>query len=156
MKLYARFALTAAITLAGFGSLLAADDAKEEAIKKDRVKYFGEWSVVALEVDGNQVKEQDAKKFTVVNGADGTWSIAADGAIMVQGTSEIDPTKQPKTVDLTVTTGESKGETLLGIYEFGDDTRKVCFAQAGKERPAEFSSPAGSGRILALLKRIKK
>ncbi len=156
MKLQARFTLTAAITLIGFGSLLAADAAKEEAIKKDRMQYFGEWSVVSLEFDGNQVKEQDAKKFTIVNGADGTWSIAVDGAIMIQGTSEIDPTKQPKTVDLTVTTGESKGETLLGIYEFSDDTRKVCFAQTGKERPAEFSSPAGSGRILALLKRIKQ
>ena len=156
MKPHVRFALAAAFLLLDFGTLRAAENAKDEAIKKDRMKYFGEWQVTSLEVDGNHVTEEDAKKFKVVNGADGTWNIAIDGEIKLQGTSEIDPTKQPKTVDLTITEGESKGEVILGIYEFGDDTRKVCFAQPGKERPAEFSSPAGSGRILALLKRIRK
>ncbi|HUY92158.1 MAG TPA: TIGR03067 domain-containing protein [Pirellulales bacterium] len=156
MKRHARFFLVAAWLFLGFGTLLAADDAKDEAIEKERMRFFGEWQVVSLEIDGNQVKEEDVKKFTVVNGADGTWNIAIDGSIMVQGSSEIDPTKQPKTVDLTVTEGASKGETILGIYEFGEDTRKVCFAQTGKERPSEFAAPAGSGRFLALLKRIKK
>lgn len=75
---------------------------------------------------------------------------------MVQGTSQIDPTKTPKTVDLTITEGDGKGDVLLGIYEFEEEGRKVCFAQPGKERPAEFSSPPGSGRILARLKRVKK
>ena len=89
-----------ACLLVGFGSLLAADDTKLEAIKKDRARYFGEWQVVSLEVDGNKLNEEDVKKFTVVNGMDGTWNITVDGTIMVQGSSEIDPTQTPKTVDL--------------------------------------------------------
>jgi uncharacterized protein (TIGR03067 family) len=139
-------------------SLLAAEDAKDDAIKKERMKFFGEWQVVALEIDGNQVKGEDVKKFKVVNGADGTWNISIEGEIKLQGTSEMDPTKEPKTVDLTVTEGDTKGETMLGVYEFsdGNDTRKVCFAKPGDERPGEFTAPAGSGRMLAVLKRIKK
>jgi uncharacterized protein (TIGR03067 family) len=158
MKRYSRYLPVIAFVLLGCTSLLAAENAKDEAIKQERMKFFGEWQVVALEIDGNQVKGEDVKKFKVVNGADGTWNITIEGEIKLQGTSEIDPSKEPKTVDLTVTEGETKGETMLGVYEFSDEnnTRKVCFAKPGDKRPGEFSSPAGSGRMLAVLKRIKQ
>ena len=122
---------------------LTADDAKDEAIKKDRKKYEGTWRVVSLEVDGNKLPEEDAKKFTVVNEADGKWAIEVEGKVIARGTSEIDPTKKPKAVDLTVTEGDNKGQTVLGIYEFEDDTRKVCLGRPGEERPTEFSPKAG-------------
>ncbi len=54
--------------------LAVAGDAKEEAIKKDRMKFEGTWQVVLLEIDGNKAEEQDAKKITVVNEADGKWT----------------------------------------------------------------------------------
>ena len=154
-----RYALLLAL---GSGLLLAvtgaraAGDVKDEAIKKERKKFEGTWQVVSLEVGGNKTKEEDAKKITVVNEADGKWAIEAEGKVVARGTSEIDPTKKPKAVDLTVTEGDSKGQTVPGIYELGEDTRKVCLAQAGKERPKEFAAPAGSGHILAVLKRVKK
>ena len=149
-------------TLLGFTLLLvvtglaAAGDAKDEAIKKDRKKYEGTWRVVSLEVDGNKSAEDDAKKITVINEADGKWAIEVEGKVIARGTSEIDPAKKPRAVDLKVTEGDGKGQTALGIYEFGDDTRTVCLAQAGKDRPSEFSSKAGSGHILAVLMRVKK
>ena len=133
-----------------------AGDARDEAVKKDRQRYEGTWQVVSLEADGNKSAEEDAKKITVVNEADGKWSIEVEGKVVARGTSELDPTKKPKAVDLTVTEGESSGKTALGIYEFKDDTRTVCLAQPGKDRPTEFAAPAGSGHILAVLKRVKK
>ena len=120
------------------------------------MKYEGTWQVVSLEIDGNKTDEQDAKKITVVNEADGKWRLEVDGKVIARGTSEIDPTKKPKAIDLTETEGDDKGKTALGIYEIGDDERKVCYAKAGMERPDDFSAPAGSGRILAVLKRLKK
>ena len=136
--------------------LPAAGDAKDEAIKKDRKKYEGTWQVVSLEVDGNKTAEDDAKKITVVNEADGKWAIEVEGKVIARGTSEIDPTKKPRAVDLTETEGDAKGKTFHGIYEFEDDTRKVCLAESGKDRPSEFSSKADSGHILVVLKRVKK
>ncbi len=136
--------------------LTAAGDDKDKAVKEDRKKYEGTWQVISLEVDGNRSPEDDAQKITVVNEADGKWAVEVEGKVIARGTSEIDPTKKPKTVDLTMTEGDEKGKTFLGIYEFKDDTRKVCLAQPGKERPAEFAAPAGSGHILAVLKRVKK
>ena len=137
-------------------SLTAAADDKDEAIKKDRKQYEGTWQVVSLEVNGNKSAEEDAKKITVVNEADGKWAIEVEGKVIARGTSEIDPTKKPRAVDLTVTEGDGKGQPVLGIYEFKGDTRKVCLAPEGKDRPKEFSSKAGSGHVLAVLKRVKK
>jgi uncharacterized protein (TIGR03067 family) len=153
MRLHAflGFALLFVVT-----GLTAAADDKDKAIKEDRKKYEGTWQVVSLEVNGNKSAEEDAKKITVVNEADGKWAIEVEGKVVARGTSEIDPTKKPKTVDLTMTEGEDKGKTSLGIYEFGEDSRKVCLAPAGKARPAEFSSTAANGHVLAVLKRMKK
>ena len=95
-------------------------------------------------------------RSSTINAADGTWTIEAEGKVVARGTSIIDPTKKPKTVDLTITEGQDKGKTALGIYEFSDGTRKVCLAPAGKERPTEFAAPTGSDHILAVLKRVKK
>ena len=155
MRLFALLALGVGLLFVG-GPLLAADNAKDEAIKKDRKKYEGTWQVVSLEVDGKKTAEEDAKKITVVNDRDGKWAIEVEGKVVARGTREIDPTKKPKTVDLTVTEGDNKGQAALGIYEFKDDTRMVCLAQPGQGRPAEFAAPAGSGHILAVLKRVKK
>jgi len=146
----------------GFGLLftltapLTAGEAKDEALKKERQRYAGTWQVVMLEVDGNKAAEEDAKKITVVNEADGKWAIEVEGKVIARGTSEIDPTKKPKTVDLTATEGQDQGKTIRGVYELQDDTRKVCLAQPGQERPTEFSTTTGGGHILAVLKRVKK
>jgi uncharacterized protein (TIGR03067 family) len=141
--------------LLGVGFLTAADDAKQDAIKKDRKKYEGTWRVTSLEINGNKSSEEDAKKITVVNKADGTWILQVDGGKITEGTSEIDPTKNPKTIDFMETEGDNKGKIVLGIYELGDDTRKLCYAGPGRERPSDFSAPAGSGRMLVEFKREK-
>ena len=136
--------------IAGFA---AADDAKDEAIKKDRKFIEGTWQVVALEVNGTKAKDEDAKKLKVVNGSDGTWSLFSEGKEISKGTSTIDPTKKPKTIDFTPTEGEGKGNHYLGIYELGDKTRKMCFAQPGKDRPTELASAPGSEHILVTFER---
>ena len=141
--------------LTAIGAIASADDAKDEAIKKDRKQIEGTWRVVALEVNGNKAMEEDAKKLMVVNGTDGTWSLHSEGNEVSKGTSTIDPMKKPKTIDFTPTEGEGKGKLHLGIYELGENTRKMCFAPAGKERPSELSSKPGSEHILVTFAREK-
>ena len=132
-----------------------AEDAKDEAIKKDRKLIEGTWRVVALEVDGNKASNEDAKKITVVNGPDGTWTLFSDGKEIGKGTNSFDPTKKPKTIDFTQTEGEGKGNLYLGIYELSENTRKLCFAPPGKDRPTEFISMPGSEHILVTFEREK-
>jgi len=136
-------------------AIATADDAKEEAIKKDRKLLEGTWRVVALEVDGNKASDEDAKKIKVVNGPDGTWTLFSDGQEVGKGTNSFDPTKQPKTNDITQTEGDGKGNLYLGIYELGENTRRLCFAPPGKDRPTEFRSLPGSEHILVTFEREK-
>ena len=144
----ASFLLLNAATIAG--------DSKEDAIKKERKRFEGTWQVESAEVDGHKLSDDDAKAFTVINAVDGKWSIEQNGKVVAKGTSEIDPTQKPKTVDLTQTDGNGAGQKLLGIYEITKDTRKVCFAPADKARPTEFAAPSGSGCALVVLKSVKK
>ncbi len=138
-----------------FDPIAWADDAKDEAIRKDHKLIEGTWKIIALEVNGNKAKEEDARKLTVVNGSDGTWVLYSEDKEVTRGTSTIDPTKKPKTIDFMATEGNDKDKKHLGIYELGEKTRKLCFAAPGKERPSEFSSPADSGIILAVFEREK-
>jgi len=150
-----RQTVVVAMLLVATGALAWAGDDKEEAIKKDRQRYEGTWRVVTLVVDGNPSNEADARRMSVVNGPDGTWSIRLDGREISKGTSTIDPTQTPKTLDFTPTEGESKGALHLGIYELGEDSRKLCFAPPGRSRPTEFASRPGSQYILVTFSREK-
>jgi uncharacterized protein (TIGR03067 family) len=153
MRQHTSLALGIALLFAG--AALAADT-KDEAIKKDRKQFEGTWHVVALEIDGNKLGEETLQKITVINEANGNVSIEVDGKVIGRGTTQIDPTKKPRTVDITMTEGDNKGKTYLGIYELGRDTRKVCYAPPDRDRPTEFSSAAGSGHYLFVLERVKK
>lgn len=143
------------LLLAITASAAGADDAKDEAIKKDRKQIEGTWRAVALDVDGNKASDEDAKKITVVNGPDGTWTLFSEGKEVGKGTNSFDPTKKPKTIDFTPTEGEGKGNLYLGIYELGENTRKLCFAPPGKDRPTDFISMPGSEHILVTFEREK-
>lgn len=140
------------VLLAGTAS---ADDAKDEAIKQDRQQIQGTWRVVALTVNGNKSEDEDAKKITVVNGDDGTWSIRLEGKEISKGTSTFDPTQKPKTIDFTPTEGEGKGEQYFGIYQLRKNKRRLCFAPAGKDRPKKFSSTPENQQIVVTFERVK-
>ena len=148
------FALLCLGGLVGFTA--AADKDKEEAIKQERTRYKGTWRVILLQVDGELADEKEAKKIIVVNAPDGRWTVVADGEKIGTGTSQIDPTKKPKTIDFTPTEGVEKGKVLLGIYEIKENCRKLCYAEAGKDRPTEFSSKPGSGHVLVIFQREKE
>lgn len=141
--------------LSAISGIAIAEDAKDEAIKRDRKQIEGTWKIVALEINGNKANDEDAKKLTVVNGPDGTWTILSEGKEIAKGTNSFDPTKKPKTIDFTITDGGGKGNVHLGIYELGEKSRKLCFAAPGKERPTEFTSTPGNENILVTFEREK-
>ena len=136
-------------------AIASADDGTDAAIQKDRNQIKGTWRVVVLVANGDLAKDEDARKITVVNGSDGTWSVWSEGKEITKGTSIFDPTKTPKTLDFTQTEGDDAGKEYFGIYELGDTTRKMCFAPLGKGRPTAFASTPGSGFICLTFERVK-
>lgn len=148
--------LVIGILLTTIVGIAGADGPKDEAIHKDRKVIEGTWRISVLVVNGNDANEEDARKLTVNNGADGSWSLNAEGKEICQGTSTIDPLQKTKTIDFTITEGEGKGNHYLGIYELGENTRKMCFAPPGEARPTELTSTSDSQRILVTFQREKE
>jgi len=132
---------------------LHAADANDEAIKKDRWHLEGTWRITSLEVNGIKTAEQDARSLFVINGLDGSWALRADGIDISKGTTTLDPSKTVKTIDITPTEGSGKGEQWVGIYELGENTRKLCYAPAGRGRPTEFGSKPGSEQVFVIYER---
>jgi uncharacterized protein (TIGR03067 family) len=153
MKISTFGSMVAGVLLVGMVAVVTAEEAKEAAIKQDRQQIQGTWRVIALVINGSQASDDDARRLTVVNGIDGSWTLRSEENDVSSGTSTIDPSQTPKTIDLTVTEGEGKGDQFMGIYELGEKTRKLCFVQKGQERPTEFASTPGSDRILVTFQR---
>jgi uncharacterized protein (TIGR03067 family) len=150
-------AVVAVVSLmCGVGLSGAADEAKEEAVKKELQAFQGTWRLISRELDGKKASEEELKDRVVVFDAAGKVSARHGDKITFEAAWKIDPTKKPKAVDSTSTLGENKGKTNLGIYELEGDTLRVCLGPIGKERPTEFSSKPGSGNRLFRLEREKK
>ena len=142
-----------ALTMVMTVGLLIAADAGDDAAKQDLAKFQGNWQLISAERDGKKTPEEDAKKITLTIQGD-KFVLRKDAVIISEGTMMLDPTKKPKAIDETITTGPNKGKVFSAIYEVDDDQHKICFAAAGKERPTAFSS--SSGQLLQVWKREKK
>jgi len=142
--------LLAPAGLLAFALLLAGAGRGDE---KDTKAFDGTWQAVSMVQDGKEVPKEDVEKVTLT--VKGERYTLKTGGEPVEGTHKLDPSKKPRTIDATRSTGPDKGKTMLGIYELTEDTFKVCFAPPGKDRPTEFASKAGSGNRLIVMKRVK-
>lgn len=137
----------------GIGLLIASDDVNNEAVRKERRLYEGTWRVIAIEAEGSKMSKEDCATISVVNELDGKWTVKLGGEVIWKGVSSIDSTKSPRTIDFRPTEGADVGKTYFGIYEINRDTRRLCYAEAGRERPADFSAKKGSGNLLVTFER---
>jgi uncharacterized protein (TIGR03067 family) len=143
-----RFLLVFAVSL-----VLAADPVSDE-VKKEIERFEGTWKFVSLETEGRKLDEKVLEHPRLIIKGDRFTS--KEGETTHHGVFKVDPTKKPKTIDVTFTDGPEKGKTMLGIYELEGDTYKVCFSLGGKNRPTEFATKAGTNLVLETLKREKR
>ena len=135
------------------GTGARADD--KAGVEKELKKFQGTWTFESVAAGGKEVPAAEFKGMTVTFEGDKYTVMKGDEVIQV-GTEKLDPSKSPKTVDVTVAEGLNKGAVMLGIYEISGDTLKVCFDPEGKKRPTEFKSASGSQTFVNVHKRVKK
>jgi uncharacterized protein (TIGR03067 family) len=154
MRLLKFFAVVGLVMASGIG-LLSADAQKGGADKKELEKFQGKWVPVSTTIDGKASDEDEIKNRSMVVKGEKMIFLYKDKE---RGTAslKIDPSKSPAQIDTTNEDGPAKGGGLKGIYQFDGDTLSFCFVVGGfKDRPTEFASKPGSGRLLFVHKRAK-
>lgn len=127
----------------------------QDANKKEMMLLDGEWSMVSGEANGLSMPKETVKSGKRV-AKNGETTIIIGGQVYFTAKFNIDPTKNPKTIDYMMTEGPTKGKTHLGIYEIDGDQVKFCFAAPGTARPTEFTAKEGSQRTMSVWKRNAK
>jgi uncharacterized protein (TIGR03067 family) len=137
------------------GCLLLAYAEARSGDAKEQEKLEGTWSFVKSSEGANQKKEKRGAVRMIFKG--NTISFVAEGNKRnVQGTYTVDPSKNPKAMDITL---ENEGSKVItqAIYELDGDRLKLCHylgGMASKERPKEFVSDRKT--VLGILDRQKK
>lgn len=66
-----------------------------------------------------------------------------------QGKFNVNTATTPKSIDLSISDGPHAGKLRLGIYEFEGKHLKICLADYGESRPADFGA-GGKAAFLTL------
>jgi uncharacterized protein (TIGR03067 family) len=115
--------------------------------KSDQDLVQGIWVITSLETGGK------AEPF---NNNKGSFLFSKDKVTLRESTYSpiefsfsLDPTKTPKSIDLTV-----KDHVIRGIYKFENDELFLCVSMGGS-RPTEFSTKAGTDCERFVMKRSR-
>ncbi|HEY7315438.1 MAG TPA: TIGR03067 domain-containing protein [Gemmataceae bacterium] len=146
---------TALLILLGgcFASLVGAEP-ERDAPAADLKKLQGTWVMAELEINGQQISEEKLKDTTLVIKDDQYITKIKDKTH--ETTFKLDPSKDPKEIDMFFPDGANAPKVGKGIYRLDGDTFKLCRAQApGEDRPRDFVTTADSGRFVVVWKRQK-
>jgi len=142
-----KLCLLGLILLIGAVELRANDANDVEALQ-------GGWTMVLVFRNGEAAPPDLAKSGELV--IEDQEYRAKLGSNAMTAAIKIDSSKSPKEIDLSVSSGENKGQTLKGIYKITGDDLTICRGLTSKEpRPTEFAAPLDSGLLLVTWKRSK-
>jgi uncharacterized protein (TIGR03067 family) len=113
----------------------------------------GMWSLVSLEVNGEALPVDKIKDSRLsIKGDTYSFRLREMGLAL---TYRADLSKDPKTLDMTVTEGPMKGKTYHAIFTFENGNLKICRnLEPDRVRPNRFGSRPDSGLMVIVWKRI--
>jgi uncharacterized protein (TIGR03067 family) len=136
------------------GLLLGADAPSKDEAAGDLEALQGNWAMVALSINGEELPEDQVKAGKLV--VKGDLYTATLGERTISSTMKLDPARTPRAVDFTSTDGPQKGQTVKGIYKLDGDRLSICRAlRPEDDRPDGFASGAESGLVLVVWARSK-
>jgi uncharacterized protein (TIGR03067 family) len=121
-------------------------------VKEEQQRLEGTWKALSGEAGGMPLPLEVTRNFKL--SFQGKTFITYIGDQKREGTYTVDPGKNPRTIDITLTSGPDKGKTQLAVYSVLGNTLRICGAEPGRERPAGFETRDRPGVILLMLRRL--
>jgi len=120
-------------------------------VKAELKRHQGTWITTSSIFDGQPASPELVRSIRrIVTDDHVVWE--RDGKRFAGTTIVLDPTKEPKTIDVIPDGGPNRGEHILGIYKLEGDTITICMAGPAQPRPREFKAEKGSGFTLRTFK----
>jgi RNA polymerase sigma factor (sigma-70 family) len=119
----------------------------------DAERLQGPWTLVWSIADGQRAPEATTPALTMMltdKNFQSDWV-----KLFRQSTYELDPTQDPRWIDL-IAGSEYPGHVSRGIYRFEGDDLMLCLARPNAVRPVGFESKPGSGVTLGLWRRADR
>jgi uncharacterized protein (TIGR03067 family) len=152
MKLPAPVVLSLVLLIAG----CAAKDQEREtnaptAFDQDLKMLQGTWRPLSMQMDGEFLPdERIGKTRLTIDGEKFTFRTPDDSH---GGLYKIDPSQDPKQLDIVITRGGEVGKVYLVIYKFEDGKMIQCMEVSNENRPQKFTGEAGSGCLYEVWER---
>ena len=136
------------------GLVVAAGAPQGSPAGHNRQQLQGTWELVTLEASVRHLSSLSMKDLAdarlVIREEVWRWKL---GKSKLKMTARLDPDKNPKTIDLTITAGPARGKTFRAIYLLERDTLKICLhRKPGNERPTEFVTGPDSEFVIMVWK----
>ena len=116
-------------------------EVEEKPDLADAKKLFGAWQATGGETGREKQSAMDVRGTRI--SFDYTHISLHEGERTTEADYRLDPEKNPKQIDLTLTGAGNKGEKLLGIYRLDGESLTLCVGEPGQAR-ATSSSPRAS------------
>lgn len=123
-----------------------------EAGQKELKKLEGKWQI-QKEVSSDDERDRTGDSNAVVEFKG--HKVIAEGKEF-GAVSALDPSTDPKCIDLKIEEGPAKGMVVEAIYKIDGDTMTISVYVGEKKRPTNFDKPKETGAMLVTLKRIKE
>ena len=145
------------------GAFALADPPKSDAARKELEGLRGTWTCTGIERDGKEDRSEQARagagymKLTFRGDTVRFEAVILGEKVSQSGTIRIDPTTEPKRIDLTFNPGEEEaGPTIRGIYALAGDKLRILWPKDEPERrPTTLRTKDGDGFEVHLFERSK-
>jgi uncharacterized protein (TIGR03067 family) len=126
--------------------------AHDDPAKDELKRHEGTWVAISSIYEGEEAPAKITSSIKrIVTGDRVVWQ--RDGKSFAGTRIVLDPTQEPRTIDVIPEGGRNRGEHIPGIYKLERDLLTICMAAPGKPRPREFTARKGSERTLRVFKR---
>lgn len=128
-----------------------AQDSNDDKAKKDLERLQGTWVMHALEING---KAESRIQDTVLDIKKDEYKTTVKGKEQRGLKLKLDPSKEPKWVDMIQSQPGEADKVIKGIYTFEKDTFKICRGlDSTHERPNQFATWPDTGYFVVTWKK---